>query len=91
MTPIKRLVLDVLKPRDPNCLDFAKSIAEQGEHYRVSIKVIEVDDKTETTIVEIKGDNIHFEPLVDTSTSLGGSIHSIDEVEVHNQSGSTTT
>lgn len=91
MILIKRLVLDVLKPREPSTLDFAKSLAELNDGYQVTISVIELDDKTETIVVEIEGYDIQFEKISDTITNLGGSLHSIDEVEVVNVQDTSTT
>lgn len=82
MASIKRLVLDVLKPHQPNTLELAGAIAELGEDYRVKIVVEEMDDKTESTLVVIEGSDIRFDAVIDAITRLGGSLHSIDEVEV---------
>jgi len=86
MILIKRLVLDVLKPRKPNTLDFAKSLAELQHGYIVTAFVQEVDDKTETIILKITGNDIQFDKLSEAIRDLGGSLHSIDEVEVVNTS-----
>ena len=82
MSLIKRLVLDVLKPHQPNVLEFARVIADKHDGCYVSITVIEVDEKTETTLIDISADDITYDAIVETITSLGGSVHSIDEVEV---------
>ena len=82
MVLVKRLVLDVLKPHKPNGLEFAKAIAEQGVDYRVNFTVQEVDEKTETVQIVIEGDDVDFDVITDTIANLGGSLHSIDEVEV---------
>jgi hypothetical protein len=82
MSAVKRLVLDVLKPHHPNVLDFAAAIAEQNSGCRVQIKVEEVDEKTESTMVVIEGKDISYQAIVETIGRLGGSVHSIDEVEV---------
>lgn len=86
MILIKRLVLDVLKPRKPNTLDFAKSLAELQHGYLVTASVQEVDDKTESIILKITGNDIQFDKLSEAIRKLGGSLHSIDEVEVVNTS-----
>ena len=85
MVLVKRLVLDVLKPHVPNGLEFARAIAEQGEEYHVTFTVKEVDEKTESVVIVIEGLNIQFEAIENTIRSLGGSLHSVDEVEVVNQ------
>ncbi len=82
MAAVKKLVLDVLKPHRPNALDFSQAVAEVGSDYRVSLSVIEVDENTETILLEIEGANIDFETIHSTITEMGGSLHSIDKVEV---------
>lgn len=85
MVTVKRLVLDVLKPHIPNSLDFARALAEQGAGYRVNFTVMEVDENTETVEIVIEGEDIDFDAITQTLSSLGGSLHSIDQVEVVNE------
>lgn len=82
MTQVKKLILDVLKPHQPNALDFASALADQGNEIKVTLTVVEVDEKTESVIVEIEGDHIHYDELTERIKELGGSIHSIDVVQV---------
>ena len=84
MSLLKRIVLDVLKPHQPSILEFARTIADLHVNCRVKITVSEVDEKTETTVVVIEGDDILYSAIEETINTLGGSIHSIDEVEVNN-------
>ncbi|HEB70406.1 MAG TPA: hypothetical protein ENI88_12435 [Desulfobulbus sp.] len=83
MATIKKLVLDVLKPHQPNALEFAVTLAEQGADYRVHLSVTEMDEKTESTILVITGSDIEFKRIDETIRRMGASLHSIDEVEVH--------
>lgn len=76
----ERMVLDVLKPHDPNALEFARAIAAHG--YRVQLGVEEVDEKTESVVLVVEGSLIDFDLVRATISELGGSLHSIDEVEV---------
>ena len=46
MVSIRRIVLDVLKPHQPNALDFSRAIAEAGIDYHVRLTVLEVDAST---------------------------------------------
>ena len=85
MVSVKRLVLDVLKPHHPNALDFAQVITEGGDDYRVRVMVNEVDEKTETLQVIIEGKAIDFVAVQTAINAMGGSLHSIDEVEVHSE------
>jgi len=82
MSSLKRVVLDVLKPHLPNALDFAHAIADRNSGCRVTVSVTAVDEKTESTVVVVEGENIPYEDISETITGLGASVHSIDEVEV---------
>jgi len=81
MVLVKRLVLDILKPHHPNPLEFSTTLAQQGA-YRVKLTVLEMDANTETLQVVIEGTDIDFERIQAGIAELGGSLHSIDEVEV---------
>ncbi len=82
MVCIKRLLLDVLKPHQPNILEFANSLAELQEDIKIKITVVAVDEKTESIEIEITNNEIDFERVSSCIKDMGGSIHSIDEVEV---------
>jgi len=82
MVKVKKLVLDILKPHQPNALKFASALAEQGSEIQVTVSVVEVDEKTESVVAEIEGDDIDFERLTAHIKELGASVHSIDEVQV---------
>jgi len=85
MVSVKRIVLDVLKPHLPNALEFSRTIAGLGHDYRVHLTVIEVDEQTETLQVVVDGSAIDFDAVQTSINSMGGSIHSIDEVEVQSE------
>ena len=82
MASVKHLVLDVLKPHQPNILEFARAIAALGEGYRVDIHVLEVDEQTETLQVVIEGNDLSFDLISAAINENGASLHSIDEVSV---------
>jgi hypothetical protein len=82
MPSLKLIVLDVLKPHSPNALEFVSAIAGQHRECRVKLVVTEVDEKTESTIITIEGEDIPYDAVVETITRLGGSVHSMDEVVV---------
>ena len=86
MLAVKRIVLDVLKPHQPNALEFCQSLAQAGNDYRVRLTVLEVDENTESLEVEITAKSIDFQIVQAAISEIGGSLHSIDEVEVQNES-----
>lgn len=85
MVYVKRIVLDVLKPHQPNVLEFSQTIAKVGTNYSVHLIVLEMDENTETIQIEVTGEAIDFEAIQAAIKGLGGSLHSIDEVEVQSE------
>ena len=85
MVSVKRIVLDVLKPHQPNALEFCQAIAKAGIDYRVHLIVLEMDENTETIQIELEGNAIDFQAIQSAITDMGGSLHSIDEVEVQSE------
>jgi len=77
---IRRLVLDALKPMEPNIVELAKVISIKNGVSAVNISMVEIDLKVENVKTTIEGDDIDFEEISDLIEDMGGSIHSIDEV-----------
>ena len=84
MISIKRIILDVLKPHVPDCINFTSAIAEKCPGATIELTVDEVDEKTESVILYIDGENLDYETISKVITNLGGSVHSIDKVQVLN-------
>jgi len=82
MPAVKRIVLDILKPHHPNALDLASAIAAIKPEYRVSLKVTAVDEKTESAELVVEGDSIELDAIKEAIAGMGGTIHSVDAVEV---------
>jgi len=85
MPSIRHLVLDVLKPHQPNTLEFALALARLDSGYRVQVEVSEVDEHTETLVVTLDGESLDFEQITAAIEKNGGSLHSIDEVVAHGE------
>lgn len=88
MVLLKRVVLDVLKPHQPNALDFSIAIAASGDGVRVQLTVLEMDEETETIQVVVEGQALDFDAIQSSINAMGGSLHSIDEVEAHSEADS---
>jgi hypothetical protein len=82
MARLKRIVLDVLKPHQPNALEFARALGERNPGCRITLAVDEIDEKTESVMIEIEAEAIAYERVEESINALGASVHSIDEVEV---------
>jgi hypothetical protein len=80
MARIRRLVLDTLKPHEPNIIDLANVLSELEGVSAVNISIYEMDRKVENAKITIEGEAISFESVSHTIGDMGGTIHSIDEV-----------
>jgi len=83
MALVTRLVLDVLKPHQPNPLEFANQLADLDGYCRVNLLVQEVDDKTQSIVLSITGENLDYQAIAGHIEAMGASVHSIDEVDVY--------
>lgn len=77
---IKRVVIDVLIPHEPDVLEYADKISEIETVVGVNIHVLEHDEKTQTVEMTIEGEALPFQDIKQIIEDLGGSIHSIDQV-----------
>lgn len=80
---IRRLVLDSLKPRESSLLDLSKNLAEVNGVEEVDINVTEVDVKTETVKLIIRGISIDYDGITKALDEYGVTLRSIDEISVH--------
>ncbi|MCC6027158.1 MAG: hypothetical protein DSO01_03050 [Archaeoglobi archaeon] len=80
MGNIRRLVLDVLKPHSPSVVFFASKLSELQNVEGVNISLSELDVETESVKITIVGTDLDFEEIKRMIESLGGVVHSVDEV-----------
>ncbi|QIW25356.1 hypothetical protein EWF20_09350 [Sulfolobus sp. S-194] len=79
--PIRRLVLDVLKPiRGTSIVDLAEKISSIEGVDGVNISVTDMDVETMGLMIVIEGSNLNFEEIKKLLEEEGCAIHSIDEV-----------
>lgn len=79
---IKRLVIDSLKPRETTIIDLSKALANSKGVDEVDIVVTEVDARTETTKLTIRGSDIDYEAVLKVMKDHGATIRSVDEINV---------
>lgn len=79
---LSEIILDVLKPHEPNIIEFAKELEKIKGVKRVQIIVEEIDEKTESTKIVIFGEDMDFDAIRKCIESMGASIHSIDKVTI---------
>jgi hypothetical protein len=80
MAKTRRLVLDTLKPHEPNIIDLANVLSELTGVSAVNISIYELDRMVENAKITIEGEDISFEQVSHSIEDMGGTIHSIDEV-----------
>lgn len=79
MGAVRRIVLDTLKPHEPNIIELAQQISELPGVGSVNISIYEMDRKVENAKITIEGQDIQFSEVESLIRELGGTIHSIDE------------
>jgi len=79
---IRRIVLDSLKPRETSIIELSQALCSVDGVDEVDITVTEVDVKTETIKLVIRGTNINYEELSKVMMDHGSTIRSIDEISV---------
>ncbi|WP_309492580.1 DUF211 domain-containing protein [Candidatus Hecatella orcuttiae] len=89
MVNIRRLVIDSLMPRDSSIIDLSQAICRVEGVEEVDISVMEVDVKTETIKLTIRGANINYDELCKVMNDHGTAIRSIDEINVARKKIST--
>jgi hypothetical protein len=77
---VKRLVIDVLIPLDPDIITLSESLAAIHGVDGATVHVLEIDEKTRTIEITIEGHDLTFTDIERVIEERGGSIHSIDMV-----------
>ncbi len=80
MKGIRRLVLDVLKPHEPQSTVLAVKLSEIENVAGVNVTLAEIDQATESVKITIVGDDLDYSKIKKVIEDLGGVVHSIDEV-----------
>ncbi|MFC7046695.1 DUF211 domain-containing protein [Halobacteriaceae archaeon GCM10025711] len=80
MAPIRRVVLDLLKPYEPTTQEFASRVADASGVKGVNASLVETDQNVQNLKLTIEGDDVDFEEVETIVDELGGAIHSVDQV-----------
>ena len=80
MIELRRIVLDVLKPHDPDITILVKALAALTGVEGVNISVYEIDQRVENVKVTVEGSFPDVSRIKEIILDAGGTIHSIDEV-----------
>jgi hypothetical protein len=80
MAPIRRLVLDLLKPHRPTAIEFARDVSDLDGVAGANAVLVEVDEEVQNVKLTVEGEDVDFEAVEGVVDELGGSVHSIDQV-----------
>ena len=79
---IRRVVIDSLKARETSLLDLSKALASVEGVEEVDMNVTEVDVRTETVRITIRGPSIDYDGLSRVMNEHGATVRSVDEINV---------
>lgn len=79
---IRKVILDALKPRDLDLRELSSRICSLDGVNEVEIEVREVDAKTETIKIIVKGENICYDEVQEELSELGVAVRSLDGIVV---------
>lgn len=80
MAPIRRLVLDTLKPHDPSLASYTTRIADLDSVERVTATLVEIDREVQNITLMVEGEALDVQAIEDRVTDQGASVHSVDQV-----------
>jgi hypothetical protein len=80
MVEIRKIVLDVLKPHDPDISQLALQLANLKGVDGVNISVYEMDKEVENIKITVEGPSLNVDTLTNIIKKASGTVHSIDEV-----------
>lgn len=77
--PMRRLVVDILKPHQPEITEFAEAVADTDGVEGANATLIETDREVQNIKITMEGSDIDKDEVFEAIEGLGGSVHSIDE------------
>ncbi|NLE06452.1 MAG: DUF211 domain-containing protein [Crenarchaeota archaeon] len=79
---IRRVLIESLKPRETSLVDLSQAICSVTGVEECDIVVTDVDVKTETIKLTVRGANIEYSGILTVLQDNGVSVKGIDEVNV---------
>ncbi|WP_440990821.1 DUF211 domain-containing protein [Haloarchaeobius baliensis] len=80
MAPVRRLVVDVLKPHEPPLVEFTQQLSDIEGIDGVTSSLVELDKEVQNVKLTFEGESIDVAVVEATVETLGGTVHSVDEV-----------
>ena len=80
MAPVRRLVVDVLKPHDPSLVAFTEHVTEADSVAGATCSLIELDKEVQNVKLTFAGEDLQTAAVEAAIEDIGGTVHSIDQV-----------
>jgi len=80
MAPVRRLVVDVLKPHEPPLPDFTGQLADLDSVAGVTASLVELDQEVQNVKFTFEGEALAVDAVEAAIEEQGGSVHSVDQV-----------
>jgi uncharacterized protein len=81
-TQIRRVLIEALKPRDAALVELSQTICSVDGVEECDITVTDVDAKTETIKLTLRGPNIEYNEMLKVLHDHGVSIKGVDEINI---------
>ncbi|MGE5556174.1 MAG: DUF211 domain-containing protein [Methanocella sp.] len=79
---IRRLLIEALKARETSLVDLSQALCSANGVDECDIVVTDVDAKTETVKLTVRGSNIEYDAILSILQDNGVSVKGVDEVSV---------
>jgi len=80
MAPVRRLVIDVLKPHEPPLVEFTAQMSDLDSVAGVTATLVELDQEVQNIKLTVEGQAVEIDAVEAAIEELGGTVHSVDEV-----------
>lgn len=80
MAPIRRLVMDLLKPHEPSTVALAADVADCPGVEGVNATLVETDREVQNVKLTVEGPAVDHDAVVDAVEDFGCALHSLDQV-----------
>lgn len=84
-TFIRKLVLDVVKPHNPDIIEMADAVSKLDGVRRVDIELRDYDSNIERLRLVVEGDDLDEDDVMELIRYYGGNVASIDGVTVESE------
>lgn len=80
MPPVRRLIVDVLKPHDPAIIPFTEQVTDTETVEGATASLVELDQEVQNVKITIEGADLDYDTIESEIEALGGTVHSVDHV-----------